>query len=218
MIQFLDNQQLFAICNLIDICPFIVNNLCMTNKTDLRIIKTEQALIQALLKLMESKTFDEITVNELCDSAMIRRATFYIHYQDKYDFFAHAVRYVLSLFAISGKKTDESENILDSYVNSVIKILDFTYEKKEIIHSIVRSNMFPILMTISTEELTKSIRPLIERDISSGILKADNADIITSAFTGAFMGVLNLWINCPEKVTKEEIVDTVDRFVRKIYF
>lgn len=189
----------------------------MPNNTDLRVLKTERALIQALLKLMENKTFDEITVNELCDSAMIRRATFYQHYQDKYDFYAHAIKYVLGLFTFSTKEEKVTEDILENYINSLIKILDFTNDNKKIIHSIVRSNMFPILMTISTEELSKSIRPMIERDIKSGFLKADNPDLIISAFTGALMGVLNLWINMPDKITKEEIISTVDLFMRKIY-
>lgn len=189
----------------------------MTNNTDLRVLKTEQALFQALLKLMEKKTFDEITVNELCDAAMIRRATFYKHYQDKFDFYAHAIRYVLGMFAMSPKNEKMSEDILENYTTSLVKILDFTSQNKKIIMSIVRSNMFPILMTISTEELSKSIRPMIERDINSGFLKAQNPDLIISAFTGALMGVLNVWINMPDKITKEEILSTVDLFMHKIY-
>lgn len=189
----------------------------MTNNTDLRVLKTEQALFQALTKIMEKKTFDEITVNELCDEAMIRRATFYKHYQDKYDFYAHAIRYVLDLFSFSTKEEKAPEDIFENYTNSLIKILDFTNENKKIILSIVRSNMFPILMTISTDELSKSIRPMIERDISKGFLNAENPDLVISAFTGALMGVLNLWVNTPDKISKEEIISTVDHFIRKIY-
>ncbi|MFQ9554532.1 MAG: TetR family transcriptional regulator [Oscillospiraceae bacterium] len=36
--------------------------------------------------LMAEETFDDITVNELCARALIRRPTFYSHFEDKYDF------------------------------------------------------------------------------------------------------------------------------------
>ena len=36
---------------------------------------------------MSEKPFEEITINDLCNSAMIRRTTFYKHFSDKYDFF-----------------------------------------------------------------------------------------------------------------------------------
>ena len=55
-------------------------------KTDLRVLKTKQALRNSFIDLIREKTFESITVNELCDQAMVRRATFYKHYADKYDF------------------------------------------------------------------------------------------------------------------------------------
>ena len=59
----------------------------MEEKTDLRIRKTYKALCDAFVNILEKKRFDDLTVNELCDEAMIRRATFYKHFADKYDFF-----------------------------------------------------------------------------------------------------------------------------------
>ncbi len=49
-------------------------------KTDRRVLKTEQALESALLKLMRGKSIDQITTTELCREAGINRNTFYAHY------------------------------------------------------------------------------------------------------------------------------------------
>lgn len=57
----------------------------MKNSTDLRIIKTNRAIKEAFLTLLKQKSFDNISVKNLCDMAMISRGTFYLHYQDKYD-------------------------------------------------------------------------------------------------------------------------------------
>lgn len=58
----------------------------MSEKYDLRIVKTRKALFDAFLELVSEKPFDAITVNEICKRALVRRATFYNHFADKYDF------------------------------------------------------------------------------------------------------------------------------------
>lgn len=58
----------------------------MTQKQpDLRIRRTQKMLRQAFIRLVTEKGFDQITVQLLADEAMINRATFYRHYEDKYD-------------------------------------------------------------------------------------------------------------------------------------
>ena len=49
------------------------------DKTDLRIVKTNKALYEALLLLMKEKTFEEIKISDLCQKALINRSTFYAH-------------------------------------------------------------------------------------------------------------------------------------------
>ena len=51
----------------------------MTKKVDLRVKRTNILITQAFIKLLRSKTFDKITINDISDEAMINRATFYSH-------------------------------------------------------------------------------------------------------------------------------------------
>ncbi len=64
----------------------------MEQRTDLRVIKTHKALTDAFWQLLSEKKFEDISVNELCDRAIVRRATFYKHFADKYEFFAFLIR------------------------------------------------------------------------------------------------------------------------------
>jgi AcrR family transcriptional regulator len=50
---------------------------------DPRIRRTRQLLQQALEKLLETKEFDKISVQDIADQATVNRATFYDHYADK---------------------------------------------------------------------------------------------------------------------------------------
>jgi AcrR family transcriptional regulator len=58
-------------------------------RTDLRIRRTHKFLQEAMIELIAEKGFEAITVGDIAERAMINRATFYRHYQDKYDLVAN---------------------------------------------------------------------------------------------------------------------------------
>ncbi|MGB1252043.1 MAG: TetR/AcrR family transcriptional regulator [Candidatus Promineifilaceae bacterium] len=61
-------------------------------KLDPRIIRTRRDLAASMCTLMRKKTFNQITVQEIAEQAIINRATFYAHFEDKYDLLEYMVR------------------------------------------------------------------------------------------------------------------------------
>ena len=53
-------------------------------EVDPRIRRTRQLLQQALGKLLETKDFDKISIQDIADAATVNRVTFYDHYTDKF--------------------------------------------------------------------------------------------------------------------------------------
>src|SRR5271168_2167496 len=51
---------------------------------DPRIRRTRQLLQGALATLLQSKSFDEISVQDITEMATVNRATFYDHYTDRF--------------------------------------------------------------------------------------------------------------------------------------
>src|SRR5262245_11473787 len=64
---------------------------------DLRAKRTDKLLLSALLELTVEKGFPAVTVSDLTKHAGINRATFYRHYQDKFDLLNHYARTVYEL-------------------------------------------------------------------------------------------------------------------------
>lgn len=60
----------------------------MKKSTDIRVIKTQKALLCALDELIKTKKLSNITITELCTKANINRNTFYYHYNNIYDLLA----------------------------------------------------------------------------------------------------------------------------------
>src|ERR1700728_4021027 len=54
-----------------------------TETSDPRIVRSRRMLMEALVRLLIKKEFEDISVQEIADSATLNRATFYLHYPDK---------------------------------------------------------------------------------------------------------------------------------------
>ena len=52
--------------------------------TDLRVRRTHKLLWEALMAELSQHSFEEITVRQICERAMVHHSTFYKHYADKY--------------------------------------------------------------------------------------------------------------------------------------
>lgn len=69
---------------------------------DKRVVRTESSLRQAFSQLIAEKPYSEITVKELCERSKINKSTFYLHYQDLYDFQVHLrdliIDYIIEIF------------------------------------------------------------------------------------------------------------------------
>jgi len=61
-------------------------------KLDPRVKRTRRLLQQALAELLGEKTFQSITVQDITERAEVNRATFYAHFEDKYDLLNYSVR------------------------------------------------------------------------------------------------------------------------------
>ncbi|GAB1420585.1 TetR/AcrR family transcriptional regulator [Anaerolineales bacterium] len=52
---------------------------------DRRVKRTRRLLRSALLELIEIKSFEDLTIQEITDYAELSRATFYLHFRDKHE-------------------------------------------------------------------------------------------------------------------------------------
>ncbi|OMF46514.1 MULTISPECIES: TetR/AcrR family transcriptional regulator [Paenibacillus] len=66
-------------------------------KLDLRVARTHKLLITAFKDLLseQGKLFSNITINEICDKAMVHRTTFYKHFEDKFALLSATLTWVL---------------------------------------------------------------------------------------------------------------------------
>lgn len=145
----------------------------MMKKRDLRVQKTYMSLTDAMLRLLRKKKFEEITINELCDEAMIRRATFYKHFGDKYEFIQFMIEEMRIQFLSEFEQRAQNAKEEDYFEILVSYVIDFLLSYEDIIHSLESSSLLSLLLNIRMND-------------SSGAVEQEIADLLTKYFkTGA---------------------------------
>ena len=171
----------------------------MEPKLDLRIEKTYLSLHQAFTALIENKKFEEFTVNELCEKAMIRRTTFYKHFADKYEYFAFYMKEIADTF-------QKELNLKDSYTTKEYLIsmsgqfMEFIVKNKNLVENIIKSNMFPLLINSLIELIRDDVYLALRKDFP-------NEDINYLKGKASFIagGMVNsLYTNYPQFHVNEE--------------
>lgn len=122
---------------------------------DLRTSKTLRSLKNAFLTLLEEERFEDITVQELCQKAEIRRATFYNHFEDKYDYLAFFIREMREEFI---QEMDESTSPITQengvYYDRIFhRLLAFLEEHPKIAQNMKNSQMLSTITEIFAEEV-----------------------------------------------------------------
>lgn len=89
----------------------------------MRVERTYRSLTNEFMGLLEEKNFEDITVAELCDRAMIRRTTFYKHFADKNEFLVFFVKEIRDNFT---QKVESENRDSNDAVENCIKMMNET--------------------------------------------------------------------------------------------
>ncbi|HEY8389715.1 MAG TPA: TetR/AcrR family transcriptional regulator [Clostridia bacterium] len=173
-------------------------------KQDLRIRRTKRLLSIALFDLMEEKPFNKISVNDICEKAMVHRATFYNHFQDKEDLLNHTLDEIQEeLFSKSIEKYHFA-TAKEMYMSLIDCVIDFLFSNKPKIENIMK-NSSEKFVRIITQTIKRSIRYLI----SKNKYKEDYTipiDIMVDFFTGGISMIGFSWFEGKNQYSKEDLL------------
>ena len=187
----------------------------MDKPVDLRVQKTRLALTNALLQLMSQKRYEDITVNELCEQAMVRRATFYKHFGDKEEFFSFMIRekIVKSIGALQWETKTPKEYCI-GIMGCVLHLLE---EYRLPVQLQLKSSMQATLKELIAEEIEWDILAYFKQEEKEGRLPpVKSVELLAKVFTGALMSVCAWYIEKKQPVSQSELVEELSRFIPRI--
>ena len=181
----------------------------MTKKEDLRVRKTKKALHEAFLKLLSEKTFEEITINELCALADVRRATFYKHYADKLDFLTAYTHTLRDRFDNVLWKPQHYDSYSEYYVAYAKRLVGYISENSAAFENIVKSNLFNQVISVIIEENYKATKERLEQSANSGMKLYASVETLASMCSGGIACAIYNWMLGGRKKSPDELAEEI---------
>lgn len=93
------------------------------NKAESKYFNTARKMNEALIKILEEKPFDYITISEICKKAGVNRSTFYLHYENTVDLLSETSEHLIDNFF--SYYSVETRNISANYKNCELSELNY---------------------------------------------------------------------------------------------
>ncbi|PEA56799.1 TetR family transcriptional regulator [Bacillus pseudomycoides] len=172
--------------------------MSIKNSNDPRVKRTRQAIRDALISLIHEKSFDSITVQDIAEKAPVNRATFYSHYNDKYDLLDRSIEEMLTTLAdiLKPEKLDKSEFklTLDTPHPVFLSLFSHIAENAFFYQVMLGENGIPKF----SSRMMKAIQTNLLLSLSISQPNDDKLvvprDILISYVSGAHLGMVISWL------------------------
>jgi len=192
---------------------FVAKGAVIVGKTeDLRIRRTHKLLVDAMFSLIDKKGFDDISVSEICERAMVHRATFYKHFEDKYRFFEFCIERKLD--ELFPSLTDEKLLGTKEYFMGIVeKVLDFLDANRKVVRQIFNATNSNTITDAIQNAVRLEIGKKLSESEAAGVKYRLPVHILGEYYTGALIALAKWWILSGTKLTKEEMAGYIDVLV-----
>lgn len=163
------------------------------NNQDLRVQRTKKALITTFSDLLETKSFDNITIQDLCEKANVRRSTFYRHFNDKYDLLNHIVGTLIEYFRTLHLPEIDPKDPRQFFNKFMKDILLFISDNKAMVKSVISINIYSEVYQILYNQIYAVVKRKIEFDKQIGQFYIDEF-IYGEFLAGGILSVILNWI------------------------
>lgn len=180
----------------------------VSEKLDLRILKTKKNIYSTFESLMKKNSFEEIKVSDICEMAMINRSTFYAHYSDKYELLKGYIESLKDLLASELEKNTNINNTKEYYLEMIKLLFNHIDDKKETYASIMKNNKNSITMDILYDVINKDVINIIKEKNENKDTSVP-LDIVSKFYLGAVINICIEWITS-NKYSKEDIIKYFD--------
>ena len=171
---------------------------------DLRVQRTHKLILDALIELTIEKGFSSVTISDITKQAKINRATFYRHYQDKFDLldkYAQAVYELLDAPSeVDSPRTSKSST--SQTAPGLVRMFEHISTNARFYRVMLSKNGDPAF----TEKIRQYIHKRIQRSLPDGLLNDKTlVDLYLSYSSSASVGAVVWWLEHEMPYSPEEM-------------
>ncbi|RSK46946.1 TetR/AcrR family transcriptional regulator [Bacillus canaveralius] len=177
-------------------------------KVDRRILKSQEAIKNAFIQLMTQKSLDDITIQDISDTANVSRGTIYLHYLDKFDLLDKLIEeHIYKLREICESASDED------FRSANVPWFEYLENNYLFFSTILASKGAPSFRNQFVEFLIEEFKD--EVDVTEGKNHGLNEDVILQFIVTSYVGIVEWWITngmpYPPHVMAEQVGILLER-------
>ena len=179
------------------------------NREDLRVRRTRKLLQKALLEAASEKGFAHVTVSDITERAMVNRATFYRHYEDKYDLLTHYIEELSKMIESDEGETDlgtQSIQSQDTPPPGLVKLLQHIQSNADFYRVMLGKQGDPAFCAEAFRNyIEQGYRRILSGQASQSDPSRPPIDLTVSYILHAGMGAIVWWLESAQPCTPEQM-------------
>lgn len=174
----------------------------------LKMNRTVRDFENALESLLKTHRFEKITVDQICEEALLHRSSFYRYFHDKYDLLEKLMSNRLGQLM---EKANSEDQIID-------RITNYMNDNKDIYRHLSGDNSsstlhVEIMRILSDVILQQSKQKDVKSTILQQINQSQDPELEAYTFSGAIMGIYYWWQLHNYDVPINEVADFIKDYV-----
>ena len=173
---------------------------------DRRVARTRGTLQHALISLILKKGYEAITVEDICEAANVGRSTFYAHYTGKDDLKRRGLEeHLRTLLVDRQKDAVATQEDRDRSLGFSLTMFEHARDHADLHRALVGSRGG----AIAHGSIRKILSDLVRKEFAAAAGK-NSADVVprelvVEFIVGAYMAVLNWWLDGGAKLPPKQI-------------
>ena len=176
--------------------------------TDPRVLRSRRMLMDSLVRLLNQKEFDDLSIQEIADEAGLNRATFYLHYPDK-----NALLQTMTgarfrdLIARRGLTFSNCDGALRAIALGVCDYLaETTGCPSQLTKMPLEGSIIPVMEGI-----------FMEGSRSHPAVPGVDVQLLATTAAWAIFGAARRWYQTPDRIPAEEMAAKIEAMVKPIF-
>ena len=179
---------------------------------DKRVYKTLTKIEKSMVTLLNVKSYDDISIKDICDESGISRGTFYQHYRDKDDFLFQYQKAMMK----KGKRRltqiqfEERRQFFEHALN-------FWINEGELLLLLLRDNGAYIVHQAIKKNLQQNIEVRLVPIMNTQALTNKEKYFLIIFMSNAVLGVLQDWVQRGRHESPKEISLMIDKVFNTVF-
>ena len=148
---------------------------------------TRQAIMYSLLKLLQEKSIDKITVKDICELCEINRNTFYYYYSDIYQVLEELLKF-------ETEKSLKEDQKYESFYEDFLKRYHLIIEYKKAVYNLYNSKNRDLILKCFQDITEDFVEKYVYKEVKGKKLLPEDIKFIIDFYSSSMIGNIFRWM------------------------